>query len=206
MGCAGRIEGHQQRADCASLEGIIARFCGGPRPLVRWAQLDWRANCCRSIVTEEGPGFPRRGAGNDCYLPLDPLDGTREFLAGRNEFAVNMLLWSADGRRLDSSLHPLWDWSGAASSVAAPKAASLGATNGGCTAQPRKPARAGVVAAVSRSHLGAHTEEFLQRLEVTARVPSGSSLKFCRIAEGVIDIIRGCHGHVSGTLRLARQS
>ena len=52
--------------------------------------------------------------------------------------------------------------------------------------------KAGIVAAVSRSHFDAETEAFLARLgarfgEVT-RLPSGSAIKFCRVAEGAADI------------------
>jgi 3'(2'), 5'-bisphosphate nucleotidase len=37
-----------------------------------------------AIVSEESPGAPR----SDHYLLVDPLDGTREFIAGTGEFAI----------------------------------------------------------------------------------------------------------------------
>jgi 3'-phosphoadenosine 5'-phosphosulfate (PAPS) 3'-phosphatase len=44
------------------------------------------------------------------------------------------------------------------------------------------------VAQLSRSHLDSATVAMLDRLSVSQRVPCGSSLKFCRIAEGVADV------------------
>src|SRR6185436_8181115 len=44
------------------------------------------------------------------------------------------------------------------------------------------------VAAVSRSHLDAASAAFLAQLGEIAKISCGSALKFCRIAEGAIDI------------------
>jgi len=52
----------------------------------------------------------------------------------------------------------------------------------------RTPPRHGVVATVSRSHLDPDTVALLDRLHIGNRVPCGSALKFCRIAEGAADI------------------
>jgi 3'(2'), 5'-bisphosphate nucleotidase len=41
---------------------------------------------------------------------------------------------------------------------------------------------------VSRSHLNARTETFLEGLPQARRIPCGSSLKFCRLAEGAADL------------------
>ena len=40
---------------------------------------------------------------------------------------------------------------------------------------------------VSRTHLDARTEAYLKRLPHPRRIGCGSSLKFCRLAEGVAD-------------------
>jgi 3'(2'), 5'-bisphosphate nucleotidase len=45
-----------------------------------------------------------------------------------------------------------------------------------------------LIGTVSRSHLDPATVALLDRLGVKARLPCGSALKFCRIAEGVADI------------------
>jgi 3'(2'), 5'-bisphosphate nucleotidase len=44
------------------------------------------------------------------------------------------------------------------------------------------------VATVSRSHIEAATDAFLARLPVVERLPCGSALKFCRIADGTADV------------------
>jgi 3'(2'), 5'-bisphosphate nucleotidase len=41
---------------------------------------------------------------------------------------------------------------------------------------------------VSRSHLDAETQAFIDRLALVRLVQAGSSLKFCRVAEGAADI------------------
>src|SRR4029079_18998688 len=44
------------------------------------------------------------------------------------------------------------------------------------------------VAAVSRSHMDPATDKFVSALGPITRVPSGSAIKFCHIAEGSADI------------------
>ena len=45
------------------------------------------------VVSEESAGDNRENLG-DSFLMVDPLDGTREFLAGRDEFTVNLAIIS----------------------------------------------------------------------------------------------------------------
>jgi 3'(2'), 5'-bisphosphate nucleotidase len=49
-------------------------------------------------------------------------------------------------------------------------------------------AELGPVALVSRSHLDPSTETLLARVPRISRVPCGSSLKFCLVAEGAADL------------------
>jgi 3'(2'), 5'-bisphosphate nucleotidase len=46
----------------------------------------------------------------------------------------------------------------------------------------------GLVAAVSRSHLEARTQAFLAGFPDVTPLPCGSSVKFCRLAEGAADV------------------
>jgi 3'(2'), 5'-bisphosphate nucleotidase len=46
----------------------------------------------------------------------------------------------------------------------------------------------GLIAAVSRSHLDTATQAWLARLPVHQRLTCGSSIKFCRLAEGTADV------------------
>jgi 3'(2'), 5'-bisphosphate nucleotidase len=52
----------------------------------------------------------------------------------------------------------------------------------------RQPEQDGMVAMVSRSHASPETDDFLANLPIKQRVDAGSSLKFCRLAEGVADL------------------
>jgi 3'-phosphoadenosine 5'-phosphosulfate (PAPS) 3'-phosphatase len=45
----------------------------------------------------------------------------------------------------------------------------------------------GMTVLASRSHCGPETEDLLARLPVMQRISAGSSLKFCRLAEGAAD-------------------
>ena len=52
----------------------------------------------------------------------------------------------------------------------------------------RRPGDGGLVVIASRSHRDPETDAWLQRFEVAEIVSAGSSLKFCRIAEGAADL------------------
>jgi 3'(2'), 5'-bisphosphate nucleotidase len=52
----------------------------------------------------------------------------------------------------------------------------------------RTPPKEGLSAVVSRSHLNPETERILSKLLIAEKVEAGSSLKFCRVAEGTADI------------------
>ena len=41
---------------------------------------------------------------------------------------------------------------------------------------------------VSRSHASSETDEYLASLNIKERIDAGSSLKFCRVAEGSADL------------------
>jgi len=45
-----------------------------------------------------------------------------------------------------------------------------------------------LTALVSRSHANPATEAFLAKLPVIERIEAGSSLKFCKVAEGLADV------------------
>jgi 3'(2'), 5'-bisphosphate nucleotidase len=123
------------------------------------------------------------------FLLVDPLDGTREFLAGRDEFAVNIGLVH-DGLPIAGVIaaparHLIWR--GAAERAERVTDHGDGRI-GDVTAIRTRPWPAqGAVATVSRSHLDPQTEAYLARLPVT-RAASGSALKFCAIAQGNADV------------------
>jgi 3'(2'), 5'-bisphosphate nucleotidase len=141
------------------------------------------------MVAEEMASRP--AAPGDPFVLIDPLDGTKEYVAGSGEYTVNLAVVQA-GRPV-------------AGFIAVPTAGLLyrgiagrGAErlhirpDGGLGESEPLRTRAvpkdGPVGTVSRSHLDPATIALLDRLGVKTRLPCGSALKFCRIAEGAADL------------------
>jgi len=144
------------------------------------------------VVSEEAAAGARPAALPSLFVLVDPLDGTREFIAGRPEFTVNIAL-VADaspvmGVVAAPGLRRLWRGlvgHGAERIALAAEAPAPGAPTG---IRTRSAPPAGLVAAISRSHPDAATLSFLDRLPVAERTVLGSSAKFCRVAEGAADV------------------
>jgi len=142
------------------------------------------------ILSEEGadlvPATVR--AGWRAFWCVDPLDGTKEFLSRSGEFTVNIAL-VVDGRPVLGVVHapalaggPSW-WGGPALCGAWHRQGGIGAAPIRCVAPPPAPAPLAVVA--SKSHRDAATDAWITGLgRPIDLVAAGSSLKFCRIAEG----------------------
>src|SRR5262249_1598930 len=130
---------------------------------------------------------PRPGAQ---FFLVDPLDGTREFLAGLEENTVNLALVS-DGDPHTGIIAPPYhdricvgaDDRGGDRLEPAPGAYPADARNV-VPLRPRRRPSQGLVAAVSRSHLDPRTAAFVAALPGAEQIACGSSLKFCRLAEG----------------------
>lgn len=145
-------------------------------------------------VSEEAFGrSPPRLEGNNFVL-IDPLDGTREFVAGSDEFCINLAVVANGRPRLGIIAAPALGlfWRTAAGGGAErlqlhpgePAAHARDIT----PIQPRAWPRTDATAAVSRSHLDPGTEAFLRDLQITRKIPGGSAIKLCRIAEGSVDV------------------
>ncbi len=117
---------------------------------------------------------------------IDPLDGTKEFISRNGEFTVNIALIE-DGRPVLGVVHlPVTD-----DTYVASKAGSFAQYGGeGKAAQIfcRQAPAEGMIAIASKSHNTPETEAYLDRLPITSRTSAGSSLKFCRVAEGRADV------------------
>src|SRR5262245_23171814 len=140
------------------------------------------------VVSEEATARPT--ALPSCFVLVDPLDGTREFLAGRPDFTVNIAM-IADGRPvLGVVAGPALGhiWRGMAGLGAERLVLAAGDAAAPTAIRTRKAPAHGLVAAVSRSHGDAQTASLLDRLPVTARTTLGSSAKFCLVAEGSADL------------------
>jgi 3'(2'), 5'-bisphosphate nucleotidase len=141
------------------------------------------------VVSEESAGHNQKKLG-ESFLIVDPLDGTREFLAGRDEFTVNLAIISGGIPIAGIIAAPKRDrlWRG----IVGGKAERLRLLRDGAD-QPhpihtREWPRQGGVAAISRSHFDARTDAFLDSLGAIQRLPSGSAIKFCQVAEGAADL------------------
>jgi 3'(2'), 5'-bisphosphate nucleotidase len=139
------------------------------------------------IISEEQEAPPHAArAGWRRFWLVDPLDGTKEFLAGRPEYTVNIALVE-DGVPALGVVHV--PRSGDTYEAAAGLGAWRTRRGEGRTrifAAPPDPA-AGLRIAESRSHGSPELEDFLRGYRVRERVAIGSSLKFCLVAEGRAD-------------------
>jgi len=142
------------------------------------------------VVSEESA---RALPGGAAFFLVDPLDGTAEFLAGRDEYTVNIALVRDGTPAVGLIAAPAAGviWRGVAGRGAErlsgmPGTAAFGA--GTPLRSSRWSAVRSVVAAVSRSHFEAATATFLQRFARLDTIACGSALKFARIAEGSADV------------------
>jgi 3'(2'), 5'-bisphosphate nucleotidase len=123
------------------------------------------------------------------YFLVDPLDGTREFIAGREEYTINIAVVAEGTPILGVIAAPALGliWRGVVGRGAERLTFAAQRTT---TAQPirtRARPEGELIVMVSRSHLDAATQAYLDNLPHTRRVMCGSSLKFCRLAEGAAD-------------------
>lgn len=128
----------------------------------------------------------------DSFFLIDPLDGTKEFVAGRDEFTVNVALVTHGVPLLGIVGAPALGliWRG----VVGKGAERLTLRNGAVSqavpirTRPCPPRGASWTVAVSRSHGDARTESFIDERGGAVRAVLGSAVKFGRVAEGEVDI------------------
>jgi 3'(2'), 5'-bisphosphate nucleotidase len=140
------------------------------------------------LISEEQPEHERPAAGSNYFL-VDPLDGTREFIAGRDEYTVNIGV-IADGTPVVGVIvAPALGliWRGVVGRGAERLTFSPGQISQAQRIETRSRPEGELVVVVSRSHLDKATQHYLDALPHTARFTSGSSIKFCRLAEGAAD-------------------
>ena len=126
------------------------------------------------------------------FFLVDPLDGTKEFVAGRQEFTVNLALIVGGTPLVGIIGAPALGviWRGLVGRGA--ERLQVGETGIGPAEPihtrpmpaPNKP----WVAAVSRSHGDAKSEAFIAARPNALRLQLGSAVKFGRLAEGAADI------------------
>ncbi len=143
------------------------------------------------VISEEEASAGRMPEASRVFILVDPLDGTREFLKRNGEFTVNIALVE-DGRPVAGAVYApamdtLWLGGVTAGKVRITPGMPLAAAceSRGIRVRSAPPR---LTAVASRSHSDAETEALLDRLPVQDRIAAGSSLKFCRLAEGEADV------------------
>ena len=140
------------------------------------------------VISEERSTAEQASASvGSTYFLVDPLDGTREFVSGRDEFTVNIALIDSGAPILGIVTAPAIDvtWRGVVGG-GAERMTLTGKGTRTAIRTRRRPAQPVVM--ISRSHLDADTKAYLANLTGGSAVSCGSSMKFCRIAEGSADV------------------
>lgn len=137
------------------------------------------------VIAEEEVAAGRIPAHDDLYFLVDPLDGTKEFVLGGDDYTVNIGLIVGGVPMLGAvhtpargETHAGIDGAGAWLEDA-----------GGRRPISVRPRPEGLVAVASKSHFNQATSDYLEQVAPgCGYVAIGSSLKFCIVAEGRADI------------------
>jgi 3'(2'), 5'-bisphosphate nucleotidase len=137
------------------------------------------------VIAEEEVAAGRIPAHDDTYFLVDPLDGTKEFIRGGDDYTVNIGLIEAGAPRLGVVFAP------------ATRRLHGGSAGAGAWVDEGKgrldirtrPRGEQITAVASKSHLNQATIDYLEEaVGMCGYIAVGSSLKFCMIAEGKADI------------------
>ena len=143
------------------------------------------------VCAEEAVAAGGRAQVAERFLLVDPLDGTREFLAGNGEFTINVALIERGAPIAGAVYAPAIGrlWVGGETAFTCDAAAGAALPGEGSRRRIRtRRAPTSLIAFASRSHLDAESDAFLKGLPVGETRFAGSSLKFCLIAEGLGDV------------------
>jgi 3'(2'), 5'-bisphosphate nucleotidase len=137
------------------------------------------------VIAEEEVAAGRIPAHRDTYFLVDPLDGTKEFIRGGDDYTVNIGLIAGGQPRLGVVYQPAVDklWAGIVGEGAFMEVDGA--------RQPIRTRELGEqrAAIASKSHYNQATDDYLaEAIGLCDHVSVGSSLKFCVVAEGKADI------------------
>ena len=137
------------------------------------------------VIAEEQVAAGHIPAHEDTYFLVDPLDGTKEFVRGGDDYTVNIGLIQDGAPRLGVVFAPA---TGRLHAGSVGSGAWVEGSNGREEIRTR-PKCGRLTAVASKSHLNQATVDYLQRaVGECDYVAIGSSLKFCLVAEGQADI------------------
>lgn len=139
-----------------------------------------------AVIAEEAVAAGNIPTVADDFYLVDPLDGTKEFVSGSGEFTVNIARILNGEPVMGVVYAPAVDviyagdergaWRASRDTLSAPTPIRVAAPG------------AALRVVASKSHLTDETRAFVERFTVESFVSSGSSLKFCRVAEGAADL------------------
>ena len=139
------------------------------------------------ILSEEGNDAAKQD--ESLFWLIDPLDGTKEFINKNGEFTVNIALIEQGAPILGIVFSPAVEenYYGAIN-IGAFKIKGTERTN----ILPNKQKEDECLVTLSKSHKSKEDEWFIdeckKRFGVVHEIPTGSSLKLCKVAEGKADI------------------
>jgi len=139
------------------------------------------------IAEEEAAAGRIESISGDYFWLVDPLDGTKEFIAGNDEFTVNIALIHTVRPVLGVVYAPALDAMYAGTGPGTADLETRGAARRAIVA--RAVPEGGAVMISSRSHGDPNSlAELTESLHVASHRITGSSLKFCLVAEGEADM------------------
>jgi 3'(2'), 5'-bisphosphate nucleotidase len=137
------------------------------------------------VIAEEEVSAGRIPAHDNIYFLVDPLDGTKEFVRGGDDYTVNIGLIVEGVPKLGVVYRPPTDtlWAGLVGVGAFMEA------DGERRPIHCRPLGTHRAAVASKSHFNQQTADYLaEAIGLSEHVSVGSSLKFCILAEGCADI------------------
>jgi 3'(2'), 5'-bisphosphate nucleotidase len=145
------------------------------------------------VVAEEEVAAGRVPAIGERFFLVDPLDGTKEFVARRGDFTVNIALIEHGDPTLGVVYAPANSrlFAGDVANRIAFRSAQRTESSGLAPREPiqvREVPERGITAVASRSHRTPETDAFLLKAKVKDLVSVGSSLKFGLVAAGEADL------------------
>jgi 3'(2'), 5'-bisphosphate nucleotidase len=146
------------------------------------------------IVSEEAVEHARPAAIDGDFVLIDPVDGTRELVAGRDEFTINVAVVSSGRPVLGIIAAParglIWRTAcaGGAERMRLAPGADVDAAQERSAIRTRLYDGGVLTAAVSRSHLDAQTQALLARWPEAEHIASGSAIKLCWVADGTVHL------------------
>ncbi|MFT3703699.1 MAG: 3'(2'),5'-bisphosphate nucleotidase CysQ [Agriterribacter sp.] len=138
------------------------------------------------VLSEEGADIPYETRRHwEYFWCVDPLDGTKEFIYRTDEFTVNIALIHLQKTVLGVIYVPAFDTLYYGSAITG----SYRRKGEGAWEKLMVDSSVTEWTAIgSRSHASDEEKDVLSKYPVTNTIAAGSSLKFCRIAEGAAQI------------------